>query len=113
MPWRARGARVGLPGRPEPAVVARFGSLGLPARPITAVVVRSQEALTYACSPDGRTGWRCGRCGQGSIADPKVGARCPTCHSEVIATQHELGLWLVGLVTAVLLLGWILLEWWG
>ena len=93
--------------------MAYFGNLGLPARPITAVVVRSQEGLTYACSPDGRTGWRCGRCGQGSIADPTVGSRCPTCHSEVIATQHELGVWLVGLVTAVLLLGWVLLEWWG
>ena len=92
---------IGIRGRP-------FAARGL-----TTVVVRSREGLTYACTPSGGARWRCGRCSQGSITQPQVGVHCPACHAEVVATQHDLGIWLVALVTGVLVLGWVLLHWWG
>ena len=78
------------------------------------VVVRSATGGRYLCDrePD-RSGWRCGRCGQGVLVAPRLGSPCPVCQAEVIAIRsHRRGVSFVLLVLATLVVGGLMLAWW-
>ena len=84
-----------------------------PNRATADVVVRSATGGQYLCDrePD-RSGWRCGRCGQGVLATPRTGSPCPVCQAEVIAVRSQRSGVSFVLVLATLILGWLVLAWW-
>jgi hypothetical protein len=82
---------------------------------VARVVVRSATGQRYSChrEPD-RSGWRCGRCQQGILIAPRLGRRCLVCEAEVITVRsHRGGVSFVLMVLATLILGWLMLAWWG
>lgn len=79
-----------------------------------AIPVSFQGGPVYWCEPVAGSGWRCGRCELGLIAEG--GHTCSICQAELVAAPQRAGsglLWLIVLIVLGLLVGWAVLEWWS